>query len=152
MVQRLVQHLAGTRSVRVLYFCDTFLSSTLGDSKYLISFLRALGGAANLVVTLGSNMSAGAHVRSTFPTRHRSHKVSTLPHHNNGLGLSPQEGKTIKEHARTRRKEMLQFHFCVLPRGERHYGDVQSTRKGGGRGERYNKSHLRCSARANVSE
>ena len=48
-----------------------------------VSTLRARGGAVNPGVTLGNNMYAGAHVRSTFPTRHPLHKVSTSPHHDN---------------------------------------------------------------------
>jgi hypothetical protein len=86
-VQRLVQHLAGTRSV-------LYTSSALLWHLMRSVFLRVLGGAVNLAVTLGSNMYAGAHARSTFPTKHPSHKVSTSPHHDNQQAwawLSPQE-------------------------------------------------------------
>jgi hypothetical protein len=110
-------------------------------------FLRALGGAVNLAVTLGNNMYAGAHAPSTFPTRRPSHKVSTSPHHDNeqaSLGLlawlSPPGGKANRSRARTYAqggKKMLHFHFCCVLAAhgerERHYGDVQSTRKGVGK-------------------
>ena len=131
-VPRLVQHLAGTRSV--LFFLRYFFHSLAPDASVI---LRAPGGAVNLAVTLGSNMYAGAHARSTFPTRHPSHRVSTSPHHDN-------------EQAFSARKKCYIFIFVVCCHGERDITGAYSLQERGW--ESYNKSHLRCSARANVSE
>jgi hypothetical protein len=154
-VQRLVQHLAGTRSVPSSSFCNTFFLLPLWWQQHLImrlpSFLRALGGAVNLVVTLGNNMYAGAHARSTFPTRRPSHKVSTSPHHDNeqaslGLaGLSPPERKANRSRVRTYAqggKKMLHFHFCcVVPWGERETLRGRTVYKKGG-GEKVIINHI----------
>ena len=108
---------------KVSSFCDT--SSTLVTCN--ASFIRAQGGAVNLAVTLGSNMYAGARARSTFPTRHPSHKVSTSPHHDNEqawrLAGFLRKKANHPRAGTTGGRKMLHFHFCcVLPWGETLWG------------------------------
>lgn len=53
----------------------------LHSHRLFLPFFRAPGGAVNLVATLGNNMCVGAPARSTFPTKHPSHRASILTRH-----------------------------------------------------------------------
>jgi hypothetical protein len=94
----------------------------------------------NLAVTLGSNMYAGAHALLTFPTRHPSHKVSTLPHHDNeqSLGLVGfLRKKANQSKARTHRDERnvtISFLLCTAT-GRKTLRGRTVYKKGGGGGK-----------------
>ena len=93
----------------------------------------------NLAVTLGSNMYAGAHAQSTFPTRRPSHKVSTSPHHDNkqslGLGLVLLRKKAINHGYTQGGKKCYTFIFVVCCHGEKGITGTYSSLQemGGGR-------------------
>ena len=106
------------------------------------SFLRAQGGAVNPAVTLGSNMYAGAHARSTFLTRHLSHKVSTSPHHDNeqAWGLAFLRKKANHPKARTTGGKNVTLSFLLCAAMGRDIMGAYSLQER--EGKSYNKSHL----------
>jgi hypothetical protein len=125
-VQRLARHLAVTRSVSsTAPYSYTSVWTDIIHSCSLSSLLRAPGGVVNPAVTRGNNMCVGAHARSTFPTRHRSRKVSTLIRHETKQGAPLLAQREIRESDVT-------FSFCVryvCCQGEGHYGSIQFYKK-----------------------
>jgi hypothetical protein len=99
----------------------------------------------NPAAMLGSNMYAGARAQSTFLTRHPSRKVSASPHHEQ-KGFPFSEQKRREESVKAQTDVTLFIFVCAAMGGGDYYGGIRSTRKS------CNKSHLRCSARVNVSE
>jgi hypothetical protein len=158
-VQRLAPHSAGTRSV---------LQDTSGNGtppphshRLFLPFFRAPGGVVNLAATLGNNMCAGAPARSTFPTKHPSRRVSTLTRHDGGVikAICPllARGARRTNGECPAQQNMLHFLFvrAYCHEGEHYWGRTvlqERERKKEKKKKSYNKSHLRCIARADVRE
>ena len=92
----------------------------------------------NPAVTLGNNMYAGARARSTFPTRHPLHKVSTSPHHDNEQSSGRKRANQCRGHPQRGKNVTLLFLLCAAT-GRDIMGTYSLQEKGG---ESYNKSHL----------
>ena len=132
-VQRSAPHSAGTRSV----LQDTSLALRPPPTHTTFtSLIRAPGGVANLVATLGNNMYAGVRARSTFPTKHPSHRVSTLNRHEEKTRLSAPYSRVARRTCGESPAQQKMLHFLFVRaycHGGEHYGGVQFYKKRKGR-------------------